>query len=884
MRSHHSDKNLHAVGAFALTAFSVFSLNLSVSSLASANATAVSPSTSQTLPPPAQVASENRVELKSVKVKSAEIKSVDIKSVEVEKTPTPTTDAKAAAKRLPTVVVSSSEDLSSRSGPLQTDGRYRLDQTALEQLGHSSGSMTDVLSTLPNVQFSDQQDPTNSLKPSSISIAGGRVYDNNISINGIANTSLLDPGSSGAESTQNSLAGHEQAMFFDLDQLEEIRVYDSNVPVEYGKFVGGVVDASIKRPRADNQSKLSIFSTEADWVQSHVIYDPALLDNPNFNAPVATDFTRRRYTLSHERKLSETQGLRLGVTHQTLAMPILSLMQAQVSDETSSNVTLTHGYENAAGLRALTYIAYAPYEKTTYLEDAADSFHTLTGGGLSASSQLNFVRGEREHDLTLAFSQSSQSRSAPANYYLWKNTVSINWGGVAGLAQSRAGGYGNLDRDQLTASFNWKSTGELSEHWALTYGLQLAHSEAGFDRPLDAITYDSATVNTAIQCLGDTETCTQREQYFRTRKIYPSDSVSVYLNEVAAFSALDYKTDRWLLSLGARVDHDDFLGNTNIAWRNRARWLLNERASLALVGGVNRYYGGPLLTYKLREAAKPYYQEYRGSLHNVLNAWQYDTDTGRYKYRFDNVKTPYSDEFTLALRANLGPGVGEIKYLQRDNRDEFSRTTTAPEADGFQYYEMNNQGFSDYSAWVASWDGRIGALNLGINLTASDSTTSNDTYDDSVDVATSTEWVWYNNSRRNLGELAQVRTDFARPLVGNIYVSGKLGYGLTATLKGRYKGSHQNIVRGQGQTLTGDMVVIDGISYYESLNNYITRELPASFLVDTKLVWQPRDNKNVAITAEVLNVFDSRTYAVTGFNTSGIETGRSLWLGAELKF
>ncbi|MGN0921066.1 MAG: hypothetical protein ACI4NJ_04970 [Cellvibrio sp.] len=848
MSSHRSDKNLSAIQAKAWVAVCVLPYCLFTSSV----------SAETPVEPTKPAAVENKAASAS------------------------TPASKNRLTRLSTVYVEAT-DLSNRVSTLQSEGAYRLDTKALENLGNTSGSMTDALSTIANIQYSDQVDPSSTLKPSSISIAGGRFYENNFSINGMSNNSQLDPAGQN-ESSINDVPGHEQAIFFDLDQLESISVYDSNVPVEYGNFTGGVVDARLKFPGANPKTTLSAFTTDSDWVDYHLILREEDQENATFDGPVKPEFSRTRYTLSHERQLTENHGIRFGVNHQTLTTPMLSLLRSEDVDETSSSFSLTHGYKADNGVKLLTYLGYSPYEKQTLLENVKDSRYELTGGGLSLNSELTLPINNQIHTVNLSINQSEESRRAPTDLREWKNTQSKHWGIEGGYYQSAEGGHGDLDKEQLRINLQWKTQHSLNSQWSLKYGAQLAYSESGFDRPVDVSIYDNAVTNTQIQCIGREYDCVQKEQYFRDRKIYPADKVTVDLTETALFGELRYQRERLDLTLGARIDQDNFLNNTNIVWRSRAVYSLNNEGSYALVGGVNRYYGGPLLTYKLREAAKPYYSEYRGSYQNVIRDWEYNTDAGVTKYRFDKVNTPYSDELTLGLRGNFGKGVAEIKWLQRKNRDEFSRTIQGPEDDGYLYYLMNNDGYSNYDSFVASWDGTLGRFDVGANITWSKTESSNDTYDDVIDSATDSQLVWYKGAAHTLTSLNQERTNFARPLVGNIYVSSELAFGIKGTVKLKYKGDHTTITRGRGVHYTGNVINVDGASYEEALPNYIDRDISSNVIVDAKFQWKPTDNSPVNFTLEVLNLFDQRTYALNGLNRSGIEVGRSFWVGTQLQF
>ena len=85
------------------------------------------------------------------------------------------------------------------------------------------------------------------LRPESISISGGRFYENNFVLDGLSNSNRLDPASDSSSSSVSDIGGHEQSLFINADLIGELKVYDSNVPAAYGGFTGGVVDATTRR-------------------------------------------------------------------------------------------------------------------------------------------------------------------------------------------------------------------------------------------------------------------------------------------------------------------------------------------------------------------------------------------------------------------------------------------------------------------------------------------------------------------------------------------------------------------------------------------------------------------------------------------------------------
>lgn len=90
-------------------------------------------------------------------------------------------------------------------------------------------------------------------------------------IDGISATNNLNPANESDASSATNISGMSQGYYLDVSLLDNVTLYDSFVPVEFGHFNGGVIDAKIKRFNADDDSvKLSYRTTRSDWLTSHI--------------------------------------------------------------------------------------------------------------------------------------------------------------------------------------------------------------------------------------------------------------------------------------------------------------------------------------------------------------------------------------------------------------------------------------------------------------------------------------------------------------------------------------------------------------------------------------------------------------------------------------
>ncbi len=176
----------------------------------------------------------------------------------------------SAAKQLPELVITA--PVANPGGVGETGaGEYVFERDYIEQFGAVDGGLEGVLKLVPGIQFGEDSegvDGLTDLKPESISISGGRFYENQFVVDGLGNSNRLDPASDSDGFGIDDIGGHEQALFLDADLIGELKVYDSNVPAAYGGFTGGgVVDATTRRAGNEAEGKLSVSGSRSQWTQ-----------------------------------------------------------------------------------------------------------------------------------------------------------------------------------------------------------------------------------------------------------------------------------------------------------------------------------------------------------------------------------------------------------------------------------------------------------------------------------------------------------------------------------------------------------------------------------------------------------------------------------------
>lgn len=779
--------------------------------------------------------------------------------------------------------------------PSGAEGRYEISEQQIEDFSGPTGDFTQALEILPNVQFSDDRyAPGNiqGIRPSSVSISGGRVYENNFVIDGLRLNNRLDP-LGGSPTSVKTMPSHEQSMFLDKSIIGEMNVYDSNVPASYGGFTGGVVDMSAKRAgQGEREIGWHYSTTRDDWVDYRVFHYTDPEDPTPSEPPEPGEFERQRMGLSLDQPLEGGRGLYTSVTRSFSSEPVVSLGKTRAS--TQENYSWHTRYSSPVGETGWSDLSLklAPYESTNYIEDVRDSRFTLQGGGAALTGGLEWGAGESENELDVALSTNRTARDSPPHYFNWANTPSRSWGVDNDLPKSREGGFGDLVRKRsgLDASLDFQRPGLGGSEGStgFRFGGELSWSAVQEEREGTSFIYKDAVVNSDIDCRGITLDCVDNEQYFSTRQIYPQDEVNVGLTEMALYGEADYRYGNVDTTYGLRYSHDSFLANHDLAPRFRGTWGLFGNEKTEINFGVNRYYGAALLAYKLREAREPYTTQYRGASQNVVNEWEPVSGQGSYRYDFSGADTPYSNEASLGVKQVIRGSRFQLKALAREGRDEFARKETDVQSDGYRYYRMTNEGESSYRSLSGSWFRTFGPLEAGINITWSESETTNPDYDDIASNPREDDYVYYRGERFRRAELERIRRNFARPLVGGINMAWQAASRTRVTLSSNYTGEHHYAEDSRRDREGDTQTRPDGTQYQPEYDVYEKRTRPATLISDLKLSHGFGDKPSLTIEVNVNNVFNARTYTAADDDPEtrdeGIETGRSFWFGLSGKF
>lgn len=757
----------------------------------------------------------------------------------------------------------------------RTDARV-YDREEMDATPEGNRDLTSLISANPAVRLDTSMSNNGnrgSLAPESFSIHGESPYQNQFLIDGVGGTNSINPQESSLSLQVGKVPGFAQAYNIDTELLEQVRVYDSRVPVEFGKFQGGVVDARIKTPVGSNQISIKRSFNSSNLTQQKV--PQGIQEDWNNGEPGYSSVWKKHFT-------SINGDFRL--TQDTTALVSFSRRESQIQRQA----------------RLMDRAAATPNGKTTFmqLQDASDSVdnmmakvHTNWGGGTSSNLLLKYSDRQerlvsnsyvdtawvnRQKAMGLGFDLSQQldsgkltatlgvdqldaSRESGANTFLVQNFANKN------LSSYSTVGFGteSLEQRQYTAKvrMDWDSFKTGAVQHKVYAGVQLQSTDASFVRDQNAYALNQT------QQLNGTQT-------IAARTLYAAGTVDMNYNSLGLYLSDTMQLGNWALTTAARLDRDDFLKNSNFAPRARLDWDVSGDGRTQLGVGWARYFGQDMLGYALSEGktALVTYEIQGGKVVNKPGALQ--------QSRFEGLKTPHSDEWTLAATQQLSPmWEAGFSYVRRASRNGLMQTGSSTKG-----YVYTNNATADtetatislrtlkpWKAAEALWTGRVDFSWQSV-VRNHDTSLGWETAEEAPD------------DRIEVNGAQMLRSE--KPASG-FYVPRKI----SATINGRW--AKAGVTWGNRLNWSGSRTGIAYIGNYSSgankgMQRYASQRLSSYLTWDTSVSYQPGWAKGVTLSLDVLNVLDKQVpmaiASATAANNVRYRTGREIWLTAGYQF
>ena len=790
----------------------------------------------------------------------------------------------------------------------QLTGSNMLGRDTLERLPARNGSINEMLTILPGIQageFSRTSDNAGEILPPNLSITGGRFYENNFTIDGIGNNSLLDPAYDNT-SDLNRVPGHPQEVFLHPSLLSEVTVHRSNISARFGGFTGGVVDAQTRDPAETLGGQINLRHTRSEWTEIHIASErEAEYDNPT-TGKVQPDFRKYDGSVSLDVPITENSGALFAVSRIYSKIPLQLVDETENQYRTLDNYFLKYVAQLSPQNRLTLSSSYTPYSADLFLPETINSDYTINNEAYGFSAKIQSELENLALEFNLGYRNSSNNREAPSNYFPWQVTATKPWGDItdADLSRnrtSREGGYGDLEQSQKTWTANFSIAPAPIKTSVFTHqvsiGVSYEQVEASYDRD-EPVNYFSGVCgpnSTAAACTyalvmqancqsGDID-CVPGEQFMYQKTFYPADSTDAIIRFYDAYLEDTINWGRLTIRPGLRFSSDDLQYNDNWAIRLAAGVDVFGNGSTMLIGCSNRYYGKTLLTHALAEkrAALEIWRRDSKSLdsENKFKPWGFSPRTVFPATRLADLDTPYADEWTVGIAQKVLGGTLKLDYVERQGKDELYSKILDRDAAGYVYTEWTNDGRSWHQEATLSWEKNWLDHYLLISACWQETETSNGTYDDSISTAIDRDRngvidpVWYNGRLVDREDLP--RSDFNREWTAVLTYMGRLPYGFTFTNVTRYRSGYNAIANTGEDTLP--MPPTD-----RPLDIYEEVKQPESWIFDWRLDWEKkiRNAQSLIVSLELNNVFNEKV--ASGEAIDVYDLGRQFWLGMTYKF
>jgi hypothetical protein len=811
-------------------------------------------------------------------------------------------------RNAPTVVVDDSAPVPApyRNGQGADSSVSVFDEDSIQTRAPGTGDVLQILKQAPGVQFAigegtATRDSLRDLRPSEISISGGRPSENLFILDGVGVNALMETdvtdGPSGLLDYDNVRGASSQTIWVDSDLVGAVTLRDANVSAEFGRFTGGVVEIVTRDPARVFGMRGSYNWTSDSMARYHLSPSYTGAERPK------PAFDRERWSVSADLPISERLSMLASYTRAEATTynnwsASLTEMSGEAFDQTntSESFMLKGLFEPSGDLRLSAQVTHAPYESTYVRTGGINTLSVHHGGGTTARLNAAGSRGEADWDLNLTWALSDTDREGEN----WRFDVR---GGLepwctGTISTSCENGYvGAIHQRQqdLTLSGNWSQplwNGDLRMGFSISdIDAEKSRADGGVYSFNGTTAVVTAATGPLTACASATDiSCIAGRYAFNRLVVYPAYDAQVSLQTYGLWAEFAREWAGFDVRLGLRYDHETFLANHTISPRfsisRELPWGINATF------GLNRYYGRSFLGYAMREKLTNTLTY--GRTYTTVNGqrvwspnWVLNTVTIPQRYSNQNLDSPYNDEASLALTGPLLGGQWRVRGVYREGKDLFSRSLASSftlidelgNSRTINRYNITNGGTSSYESvsldYTRSW--RRHTFSFSTNW--SDTTYNADSYFDPTneDVGGAT-MVWFQGQLMGLGDLLNEnqRLDFAAPFMFNLDWNSKwFDDRLNVTVGGRYRGEFEQIES------TTSFQNVNGTNYriYEIVQYRPSVDLDAN--VSYALL---RGNHDVQLEARISNVLDKIPNRNQAYSSQPWQLGRSAWVGLRVRY
>jgi len=815
---------------------------------------------------------------------------------------------------------------------VEVTGQYTLSRDFLDRSAIGNGNITDLLTILPGIQGDEANEAIEQqaeLKSKLISISGGRPSDTGFFIDGMSNNSAINPDATALSVTAiDEIQGHPQQTFVNQAIVGQVKVFDSNIPVEYGGFNGGVVDVVLRDERETPTVRFDYRTSRSEFNQYNLIDNKSRVqgeDDIIIDTPLKPDFKKENINLVASQVLGKHHSISMALSRTESRITTVSLLKPIITSRESANYSVGYSMRDLWLDKLSLRINHSPYQGNHIRKDVLNSDFSIKGGGTFASVYANHSWPILDWNASLRIGESDNSRRAPQHYLPWLRAKGKDWGLDSRVRPvSKEGGYGDLDKQQktvaLTQKLSFSDFDWLGLTHQLSFGLSYNKRQLTRQRTESSIIYKSPLEDSSVKCGGAKLDCIEqtyhislaelteqlggmldlrnqehftryqdniltRGQFFRTRRVYPFEDINVTTNSFNSWIQDSVEFGQWRATLGIKLDRNQFLKQWNIAPRFHGGLDLFDDDKSLLVFGASRYYANDMMSYKLKEAKRSYITQYRPIYNGEVQSWSNSVTTLPYRYLYNDLDTPYSDELTLGIKQKLFGGVLSVTGVVRDSQDKVVRGDSFVK-DGITYIVQSNGGTAKHKRLSVSYSVAFDNHQLMLNASKTENTSNGESSELPAEAIPSDERVYLFTQPDvyelvSQASLTQLQDNFSRPITANLSFSSQWTKKIRSSVSMSYRGRYESMeYAGRDYTPTASNINDD-----EEYPVFQQVSKPATMRINGKISYNYEINpkQSLRLSLEMSNLLNKRTYQI-GANQIGLETGRSFWLGVSYNY
>ena len=760
--------------------------------------------------------------------------------------------------------------------PVPVSGNTYYDYIDIDRLPTRNGNISDLLKSNPTVRFNESMRNSlnqGSIDPENLSFHGASPYQNLFLVEGISATNNIDPANTNMVDNGVNIPSNSQGYFIDVALLDSVRVFDSNVPVEFGQFNGGVVDAKLRKFSGDDKLKISFRTSRDNWTKEHInsrdreSYEAGGNGSTKVYSP---NFTKYFYTISGDKQLTDTLGFTVGFSHRESNMNRYS--------QGNQNIKIRHENTDQINtfLTKLTWLATDTATHNLVIKYNQSNHEIQTPEFINSGRDM----GSKSYGLAWEYEQL---------FKVGKLNLNIGWDHMSNYTKANAttlmtqmpclyypesnsctiGGQGHISQyiENITSKARWDFnpfyTG-LIEH-NLYLGGEFISTDAETKRYNESENY--------IYRKKKNSNVYQVMNHYR----YQKGKGSLDIKQQSFYLSDTIKLERFSFTPGIRYDHESFLDNDHLSPRLRTEIDVFNNNQTMLTAGYNRYYGTSFLGMGLRD---------------IRSNLRYNAVTGEKKVnitQYKDLKTPYTDEWAIGLQQKIIGFIVGANYVNRHDKDQISRVSIP---NGYAYRNDAKSKTDSYNFSVKPIEPfKIQKLEVMPQLVLSYMDKKSNSrletgYDD--DYTSRYDEVVYNGKLIKHEDLPAV--DYNTPWIASFNLDFNIpDYNILWANTFTYQsGQDARIIARKTDSCYNS-------NYKDIARHYCDVSLGSAVIWDAKVKWKPHfiPKAPFTISVDVLNVLD-RVHAVPYNSSSAIlpsssaitnyGAGRQFWLQLDYEF